>query len=88
MYAQKESYEINSPSQVGLVVKSPSSSAGKAGDADSISGLWRSPGEGNDNALKYSCLENPMDSGAWQAEVDGITKSGTQLSNWIHTWDK
>ena len=52
--------------------------------------LWvgRSPGEGNDNLLKYSYLENPMGSGAWQAAVDGVTKSWTQLSDWIHAWDK
>jgi len=46
----------------GSVVKNPPASAG---DADSITGLGRSPGEGNDNPLPYSCLENPMDRGAW-----------------------
>ena len=40
-------------------------SAYNAGDPGSIAGLGRSPGEGNDNALQYSCLENPMDGGAW-----------------------
>ena len=39
-----------------------------------IPGLRRSPGEGNGNALQYSCLENPMDRGAWQATVHGITR--------------
>ena len=41
------------------------------GDADSIPELGRSPGEGNDNPLQNSCLENPMDRGAWRATVHG-----------------
>ena len=41
----------------------------------SIPGLGRSPGEGNDNSLQYSCLENPMDRGAWQTAVHGVTQS-------------
>ena len=45
-----------------------------AGDAVSIPGLGRSPGGGNGNPLKYSFLENPMDSGAWWAKVHGVTK--------------
>ena len=45
-----------------------------AGDLGSFPGLGRSPGEGNGNPLKYSCLENPMDRGAWQATVHGVTK--------------
>ena len=45
----------------------------------SIPGSERSPGEGNGNSLQYSCLENPMDRGAWQATVHGVTKSWTQL---------
>ena len=44
-------------------------SAFNAGDPDSIPGLERSPGEGNGYPLQYSCLENPMDTGAWQATV-------------------
>ena len=44
-------------------------------------GLGRSPGEGNDNPLQYSCLENPMDRGTWWAIVQGVAKSWTQLSN-------
>ena len=39
------------------------------------------PGEGNGNPLQYSCLENSMDRGAWQATVDGVAKSWTQLSD-------
>ena len=49
------------------------------GDPGSIPGWGRSLGEGNDNPLQYSCLENAMDGGAWQATVHGVTKSRTQL---------
>ena len=52
-------------------------SACKVGDPGSIPGLGRSPGEGNGNPLQYSCLENPMDGGAWQATVHGVAKSET-----------
>ena len=45
-----------------------------AGDAGLISGSGRSPGEGNGDPLQYSCLENPMDRGAWWATVDGIVQ--------------
>ena len=45
-----------------------------AGDADSTPGLGRFPREGNGNPLQYSCLGNPMDRGAWQAAVHGITR--------------
>ena len=48
------------------------------GDLGLIPGLGRSPGEGNDNPLWYSCLENPMDRGAWWATDHGITKSWTR----------
>ena len=44
-------------------------------------GSRRSPGEGNGNPLQYSCLENPMDRGAWWVAVHGVTKSGTRLSD-------
>ena len=50
-----------------------------AGDVDSIPGLGRSLGEGNGNPLEYSCLENPMDRGAWRAIAYGITKSLARL---------
>ena len=57
----------------------PGSSDGKestcnAGDLGSIPGLGRSPGGGHDNPLQYSCLENPMDRGAWQATVHGVVE--------------
>ena len=45
------------------------------GDLGSISGSGRSPGGGTDNPLQYSCLENPMDRGAWRASVRGVAKS-------------
>ena len=61
-------------------------SACNAGDPGLIPGLGRSPGEGNGNPLQYSCLENPMDRGAWRATVHGVTKSWTQLSNFTHTY--
>ena len=50
-----------------------------AGDADSIPGSGRSPEKENGNPLHHSCLGNPMDRGAWQATVHGVTKSWTQL---------
>ena len=56
-------------------------SAYNVGDLGSIPGLGRSPGEGNSNPLQYSCLENPMDQGAWWATVHGVTKSWTRLSD-------
>ena len=55
-------------------------SAYNVGDLGSIPGLGRSAGEGNSNPLQYSCLENPMDGGAWQATVYGVAKSRTRLS--------
>ena len=54
------------------MVKNPPANAG---DTGAIPGLGRSPGEGNGNPLQYSCLENPMDRGVWQATVHGVTKS-------------
>ena len=54
-------------------------SACNAGDLGSIPGLGRSPGEENGNPLQYSCLENPMDGGAWWAAVHGVAKSLTRL---------
>ena len=58
----------------GLVVKNLPANAG---DSDSIPGLGRSPEVGNGNLLQYTCLENPMDRGAWQATAHGIAKSQT-----------
>ena len=47
-----------------------------AGDLDSISWLGRFPGEGNGNPFQHSCLENPLDRGAWQATVHGVARVG------------
>ena len=55
-------------------------SACSVGGPGLIPGLGRSPGEGNGNPVQYSCLENPMDRGAWRATVHGVTKSRTQLT--------
>ena len=56
-------------------------SACNAGDPGSIPGSRRASGERNNNPLQYSCLENPMDRGAWKATVLGVTKGQTQPSN-------
>ena len=66
-------------------------SASNVGDLASVPGSGRSPGEGNGNTLQYSCLENPMDGGAWWATVHGVTKSRTQLSDFTSlnvSWDR
>ena len=60
-------------------------SASNAGDLGSIPGSGRSPGEGNGNPLQDSCLENPMDRGAWWATVHGVAKSRTRLSDFTRT---
>ena len=56
-----------------------------AEDVGSIPGLGRSPGKGNGSAHQYSCPENPMDRGAWQATVHRVTKSRTRLSTHTHS---
>jgi len=65
----------------GSVVKNPPANAGDAEDVGSIPGKGRSPREGNGNPLQYSCLENPMDRGAWRAAVHRAVKSQPQLSD-------
>jgi len=62
-----------------LVVKNLPANAGNTGDTASIPGLGTFPGEGHDNPLQYSCLENPMDRGAWQDTVYRVAKSQAQL---------
>ena len=57
-------------------------SACNAGDLGLTPGSERSPGEGNGNPLQHSCLEKPMDRGAWRTAASGATKSWTQLGNW------
>ena len=53
----------------------PAASAGDVRDRDLIPGRGRSPGAGNGNPLQYSCLENPVDRGAWRATVHGVAKN-------------
>ena len=62
-----------------LVVKNPSANAGDISDVGSITGWGRSPGGGHDNPLQCSCLENPMDRGAWW------TSWGVSLGSQRHT---
>ena len=62
---------------MALVVKNPFASSGDVRDVSSIPGSGRSPGEGHGNPLQYSCLENPMDRGAWQATVHRVAESDT-----------
>ena len=66
---------IHRASQVALLVKNPSANAGDTRDVGSIPVLGRSSEGGHGNPLQYSCLENPMDRGAWQAIVQEATKS-------------
>ena len=66
-----------------------SATAGDIRDQDSILGSGRSPGGGQGNPRQDSCLENPMDRGAWPATVHGIAKSQTQLKQLsTHTHNK
>ena len=64
-----------------LVLSSVKNPPASAGDAGSIPGPGRSPGEENGNPLQYSCLENPTDRGAWWATAHGVTKSQTRLDD-------
>ena len=70
-------------SQMALAVKNPPASAEDVSDMGSTLGSGRAPGGEHGNPLQYSCLENPMDRGAWWAVVHGVAKSWTQPS--IHT---
>ena len=62
----------------GTSGKEPAANTGDVRDMGLIHGLGRSPGEGNGNTLQYSCLENPMDRGDWQATVHRVVQSQTQ----------
>ena len=66
-----------SASHLALVVKNPPGNAGDLRDMVWISGLGRSPGGRHNNPLQYSCLENPMDRGAWWVIIHRVTKSRT-----------
>ena len=63
--------------RASLVAQTVKNVPANAGDAGLIPGSGRSPGGGNGNPLQYSCLENPMDRGAWRATVHGVAKSRT-----------
>ena len=65
------------------MVKNPPANAGNVRDKGLIPGSGRSPGGGHGSALQYSCLENPMDRGAWQVTAQRVTKSQTRLSNLV-----
>ena len=64
---------------MALAVKNLPANAGDINNMGSIPGLGRLSGEGNGNPLQYSCLENPMDGGAWWAAVYGVARSRTRL---------
>ena len=66
---------------VAVVVSNLTANAGDTGDVGSIPGSGRSPGIRSINLLQYSCLENPMDRGAWRNIVHGATECWTQLSD-------
>ena len=72
----------------GSAVKNPPANSGDVGDASSIPGLGRSPGGEHGNPLRYSCLGNLMDRGAWQATIRRVAESdstehgGTQVDRW------
>ena len=83
-------YSVGKPVIPSEVQGFPGRSDGKAsaynaGDPGSIPGSGRSPGEGHGNPLQCSCLENPVDGGAWWATVHGIAKNQTRLSNFTFT---
>ena len=71
------SCSVSGASQVVLVVKNPLANAGEIRDVGSIPGSGRSPGGRRGNLLLYSCLENPVDRGAWRATVHGVSKNCT-----------
>ena len=69
--------KMNRASQVMLAIKNLPANAGDARDTGSVPVSGRSPGGGHGNPLQYSCLETPMDRGAWRIIVHGVTKSQT-----------
>ena len=77
MFKNRSLYKYTGGFPGGSVGKESACNAGDTGDMGLIHGLERSPREGNDNPLQYSCLQNLMDCGAWQATVHRVTKSRT-----------
>ena len=78
--------KLNYIYQVSLVAQTVKRLSTKQVDLGPVPGSGRSPGEGNGNPLQYSCLENPMEGGAWKATVHGVTKSWTRLSDFTFTF--
>ena len=78
LFDYMSSLDISGASQVALVVKNPLANTADSRDTGLIPGSERSPGEGNGYPPQYSCLENPMDRGNWQAVVQGVTESDTR----------
>ena len=75
MYSHVYMYKPYISSKVVLVIKNPPSIEGDMRDTGLISGLGRFPGGGHENPLRYSCLENPKDRGAWPAAVHRVAQS-------------
>ena len=73
---------------MALVVKNPPADAGDIRDPSSIPGLGRSLGEGHGDPFQYSCLENPMNRGAWRATAHRVAQSQTQLKRLSTLWEK
>ena len=78
MFSSRDGYHLL------LSLKNLPDNAGDERDSGLIPGLGKSPGEENGNPLQYSCLENPMGRGSWQATVHGVAESGT-TDQWTHT---
>ena len=76
LLVSSKSSESPGVSQVALVIKNPPANAGDVRDAGSIPGLGIPPGEGNGHPLQYSCLENPIDRGAWGVWSIGLPRVG------------
>ena len=69
------------------MVNNPPANAGDVRDLGSIPGSGKSPGGGPGNPLQYSCLENLMDRGAWQATVHRVAQSQIQLTDLAHMYN-
>ena len=74
MFKNRSLYKYTGGFPGGSVGKESACNAGDTGDMGLIHGLERSPREGNDNPLQYSCLQNLMDRGTWQPIVHGVSK--------------
>ena len=83
VYFTRKMYLLYGSFLGGAVVKNPPANTGDARDMGLIPGSGRSPGGGNGNPIQYTCLENPMDRGAWWGAAYGVAKSQTWLSTII-----